>query len=790
LRLALETRLTERLGYRPQCVHHDDGILLRLADADEPVLDLFDGLTAENVESHILQQLTDSALFAMRFRQNAVRALLLPRMQPGKRAPLWLQRLRGRDLLQVARGQRDFPVVAETIRECLHDHLDVDSLRRLLDDIRDGQVEVAMRRVESPSPFAASLLFAFTAAFMYQYDGAEKSRGRIPDLDQRLLEQLIAPSHHVHLLDARAVHQVERRLRGVGQPPRSATEMTEWLRRLGDMSLSELEGPMAGFLKELENDGRAIQIEIPGAKESRRWILAEEAALYQQAFGQGMEPAGARRAAEQILERFLKTHALVGLQDACERYGFDRNWTQGRLEEWAANGDLVAVPSSEPEAIQYLAPANLERVQRTSLSLLRREVASCPPQQFADFLFRWQGLHPSNRQGTYERLTATMNQLEGLALPVAVWEKFVFPSRVAGYLSRWLDEALAGGEWVWVCGEEKGADRGVLTFWKRENVGELAGPGPADGEVPFDQDMERTIDALRESGASFIVDLTRLTHLTPDRLRIACWKLCRRGLISNDYFGLLRNDRTPRDEASNRVFRQSRLRAGLRQEGRWFPLSWGNPDTEALAVFHARLLLRRYGIVARELALLDSGLLPWRVLYEVLSRMELAGEVRRGYFVEGVSGAQFALPEAARELQEVKLATTACEPLLLVNSLDPASLYGSGAPFDIPLLDGGTRPLLRRSGQWLVFRAGRPILIVEQQGKNLTALASASQDEIAQAVGLLPSMLSGNGSGIRQKVTVEHWNGEPVTTSEGMAFLQAAGFVRDYQGMTLYAAWR
>jgi ATP-dependent Lhr-like helicase len=182
---------------------------------------------------------------------------------------------------------------------------------------------------------------------------------------------------------------------------------------------------------------------------------------------------------------------------------------------------------------------------------------------------------------------------------------------------------------------------------------------------------------------------------------------------------------------------------------------------------------------------------PWRVLYEVLSRMELAGEVRRGYFVEGLSGAQFALPEAARLLQELSLPATAAAPVLLVHSLDPANLYGSGAPLDIPLLDGGSRPLARRGGNWLAVRAGRPVLIIEQQGRRLTALASASREDVAAAVARLPEVLAADrGASVTHKLTVDEWNGQPVTATEGRELLEAAGFVRDYQSMTLYAAWR
>jgi ATP-dependent Lhr-like helicase len=171
--------------------------------------------------------------------------------------------------------------------------------------------------------------------------------------------------------------------------------------------------------------------------------------------------------------------------------------------------------------------------------------------------------------------------------------------------------------------------------------------------------------------------------------------------------------------------------------------------------------------------------------------MEMTGEVRRGYFVEGLPGAQFALPEAVRLLADAALPATAAAPVVLLHSLDPANLYGSGAPFDVDLLDGGARPLLRRPGNWLVVRAGRPVLIVEQQGRKVTALASASREDVTAAVALLPGILTGDRSlAAKHKLTVAEWNGQPVTASPGRELLEAAGFVRDYQEMTLWAAFR
>jgi ATP-dependent Lhr-like helicase len=787
LKLALEAVLRERLGYRPQCLHHNDGILIRLTDTDEPVLDLFAGLTPENVEGLILGELAESALFALRFRQNAARSLLLPRGSPGKRAPLWLQRLRGRDLLQVARRHSDFPVVVETYRECLHDHLDVPRLKELLADIRDGRVEVKTRRAEVPSLFASALLFSFTAAYMYQYDEVEPEGGIKRALDQQLLEQLVAPERQGHLLDPRAVHQVERRLRGLGQPPRSVAEMAEWLRRLGDLTPGELEGPMAAFLEELAADGRALRIELPRCREPVRWIAREDESLYLQAFGLIETDAGTmQEAGAVIIGRFLATHALVGLQDVLERYPFEPDWARRQLEEWAQTGRAVVVQSGEgPEPLQWSAPANLEQVQRGSLALLRREVVTCSPPQFADFLLRWQYVDPAARRGENTGLAEVLSRLEGLPLPAELWEQTVLPARVPGYQPRWLDEWVAGGAGAWVCGGDD------LAFFSRDALRELPLPSRPDAPA-LDGEAARVVDCLRQRGASFLTDLAADTGLSPSSVRAALWESARRGMTTNDHFDVIRRgpDVPQVDPVALSAVRL-RLRAPQRPEGRWSLVAWGHPETEAHAVFQASLLLQRYGIVARELALLDPWVLPWRVLYEVLSRMELAGDVRRGYFVEGLSGAQFALPEAAQLLQETHLPSNATAPVILLHSMDPANMYGSGAPFDIALLDGGTRPLLRRPGNWLVIRAGRPVLLVEQQGKKLTALPSASRDDVVAATACLPGIFD-NGKGLanRHKLTVEEWNGRPVTAGEGRELLEAAGFVRDYQGMTLYAAWR
>ncbi len=719
--------------------------------------------------------------------------------------------------------------MVETFRECLHDHLDLAHLQELLADVRDGRTDVVERRAEAPSPFAAGLQFAFTAAHMYDNDqpaGAGEGAGR---LDRELLEQIVRPERQDHLLDPRAVHQVERRLRGLGQPPRSPTEMGEWLRRLGDLTPAELEGPMAAFLQALEADGRAVRIELPRVAQSTRWVAVEDRALYEQAFfsplpgtpGRGVGGEGsstgtiaapspptplplstggegrmsdaeaAQAAGLAVLARFLATHALVGLDDVLARYPFEPDWARRQLEEWSRSGRVVEVRRAEAGPMQWSAPENLQQVQRGSLAILRREVVACPPPQYADFVLRWQGVHPAHQHGESAGLAEALTRLEGLPLAASLWEQAVLPARVPGYQRRWLDEWTAGGSGVWVC---RGDD---LAFVARETLPALAQPPQADSG-PLDDQPARVLDALRARGASFVTDLAADTGLSPGGVRAALWALLRRGLVTNDRFDVIRRgeerplDADPAHErplARRPVLREVRRRTSQRPEGRWSVVAWGRPEPEAQAVFQAGLLLHRYGVVSREVALLDAWLPPWRILYEVFSRMELVGDVRRGYFVEGLSGAQFALPEASQQLQDLALPSTATAPAVLLHSQDPANLYGSGAPFDVPLLDGGTRPLLRRAGNWLVQRAGRPLLLIEQQGKRLTALPSASAEDLAAAVACLPGVCGVNAT-TRHKLTVDEWNGRPVTTTPGRELLQAAGFVRDYQAMTLYAAWR
>ena len=443
LKLALVGRIRERFGLSPACLHGDDGLLFRLPAMAEPPLDLLDGLTGDLAERLVRAELPETALFGLRFRQNAARALLMPRPDPAKRTPLWLQRLRAKDLLQIARQFPDFPILLETVRECLDDDLDLPRLRSLLDAIAGGSIKVVRRAGEVPSPFTSELIFQFTAAHLYEWDDPKRS-DRSPAasiVDEDLLAPLLRGDGLADWLSPQAIGRVENRLRRFGHPPRTADEMAEHLRLLGDLTQSELAGPMEAFLTDLHHADRALLIELTGTTEPTRWILAEERSLYDAAFPATTHPDAESRAT--IVRRFLRTHALVGLADLTARYPIPRVEAAELLERWAEEGRVVRVNNpNAPSLERWAERENLAEMRRVTVAVRRRESLAVAPEVFADFLLRRQHVHPATVGEGAAFVQVVLEQLQGFATPAASWEREILPRRVKGYRPAWLDDVL------------------------------------------------------------------------------------------------------------------------------------------------------------------------------------------------------------------------------------------------------------------------------------------------------------------------------------------------------------
>ena len=787
LKLVLGARLRERLGIEVASLHDDDGILFRLPGTDDPPMDVFAGVTSDFAIDVIRRDLAESALFGLRFRQNAGRALLMPRPDPGKRTPLWLQRLRSKDLLQAVRRFSDFPIVVETYRECLDEDLDLPRLRTFLDAVESGTIRLATHRGEVSSPFTSELVFRFTMKYMYEWDepvrAAKESAGPIVDDDE--LDPLLNPSGRRLFLDPDAIGRVESRLRSTGRPPRSVDEMAERLREVGDLMPAELSGPMLGFAETLRVEGRAAVIELEGVSEPSRWIAAEEVELYDSAL-RSFDDASVRS----IVGRYLRTRALVDLDDLTRRYPIDAATATDLLEELADEGRLVALGPGEDGREQWADARNLGEVRRLSIAIRRREAVAVPPEQFATYVARLQRVEPGSLLEGDAAVGIILDHLAGYPATVELWEREILTRRIVNFRASRLDAELASGAWRWRAHRE-GRGEPPIAIVPRD----FPGCWPADLPEDAPSGVATSILVqLRERGARFVDEIARGVSEPPSVVREALSALMGRGLVCNDRLDPLRPGGGATAESLARASHASdpvrgrprlgslRRRATDLPEGRWSAIVEAAIDPEASVLAWSAALLDRYGVLARETAALDPWAPPWRDLQPVLGRAELRGELRRGYFVEGLSGIQYALSETVEALGRGFVENRA--PLLL-NTLDPANLYGSGAPFDVALLEGGTARLTRSPTNFIVSVAGRPVLICEGFGRKLTGLASASEHEIRIAIGMIPSFAGPS----RRILKVESYNGSSTLASPAEPWLAEAGFVRDPPGMAYYAGW-
>ena len=418
--LALSARLHESLGLDAQSIWSDDGIALHLPDADAaPAVDEL-LLDPAGVEELVLAAVGESALFGSRFRENAARALLIPRRRPGERTPLWQQRLKAQSLLQVARRFPAFPIVLETYRECLQDVFDLQALRQLLSGIASRELDVVDVETPSASPFASSLLFDYVATYMFEDDTppAER-RAQALSLDRDLLRELLGQEELRDLLDADAVEDVERQLRG---EPRNADDLHFLLLRRGDLREDEYDAALA---EPLLAERRAVRVHVAGEE---RLIAAEDAGRYRDALGV-MPPSGLpdaflettdpETALRQLVHRWARGRGPFTTAEATGRFGRDVEHILRELEseELLVRGELRPGGTER----EWCDPEVLRRLRRASLAALRKEVEPAERAAFARFLASWHGV--DRRSSLREALVP----LQALALPVSLWESELLP---------------------------------------------------------------------------------------------------------------------------------------------------------------------------------------------------------------------------------------------------------------------------------------------------------------------------------------------------------------------------
>jgi len=764
--LAIERRLSDARGAPVHASATDDGMSFRFADGDAlpSIEDLFPD--PDEIDDEVTTELARSSVLAARFREAAARALLLPRRRPGQRTPLWSMRQRATQLLGVALRYPSFPIVLEAYRECLVDVFDLPALREVLGAVRDGAIRVEGVETDKASPFARGLVFDFVTSYLYEGDAppAER-RAQAITLDRALLRELVGERELRDLLDPAAVSEVEDELAQRGRAIASADDVHDRLRTLGDLREREL-GAAAQWLPQLEAQGRAARVSIAGEP---RWIASEDAARVHAALGAAIPDSVPRAlldrtpshedALASLVRRWARTHGPFEADEPAARWGVPVETIRAAI---GAAGLETGAFRPGGANLEHVDPEVLRRLRRRTLARLRAQIAPVDAAAFGRFLPRWHAAS-AGRRGP-GALRDALAKLEGAPLPFGELEARILPARVADYAPRMLDELGAMGEIVWVGAGHADA----VMIVRRDRAAALVTPGDPSALGALHQ---RIHDHLRRAGASFLVAIESAARSDRASVREALWDLVWAGVITNDTFAPLRSLRAPKQARGPRASPHASF------GGRWSLVESLTGATNATARAHALAtsLLDRWGIVSSDAATADGIAGGFTSLSDVYSTMEESGAVRRGYFVDGLAGRQYAWPGALDRLRGARDRETG--PIAIA-AVDPANPYGAVLPW--PEATGDTKPA-RRAGAIVVLVAGVPAFFIEPRGKKLGTFAITAELR-ARAAKALPDAAR---LAPRRQLVIETIDGVRAQESPLVPDLVAAGARADYRGFVL-----
>ncbi len=840
----------------------DDGIMLRLPNLREWLpLSVLRDLTPDEAERRVLAEVGASSLFGARFRMNAARALLLPRGNPRRRMPLWLQRLKALDLLQAVQEFPSFPILVETYRDVLQDAFDMPALARVLTDLSVGGIGVRSVETDVPSPFASSLQFGFVMDWMYADDAPRaEQRAALLSLDRALLDELMggegADDSTLAVLD-----EMLGRRRGTapGSRARTADELAVLIDRAPDLSLEEIHERIAPLeedrrgdpLPELLHRGRVIGIDVPtgSGTAQRRLILTEHYGRYVAAFGgsesntvyTGLTLVPARAAdvvpetlrtsvitqlaaRRELLVRFVSLAGAVSIDEILRRYDFDRAWVETRLDDWTRTGRLVrGTFGGDATTPRWCSRRMLEQARRRELARARKQIEAVDIARFSAFVQQWQHVDSAARLAGDDGTMRVVRQMYGLARPAEQWEREYLPARVDGYDPDVLSRLLALGEMVWIGGSSlaKADDAANLTSVRFARRGTVRAWVPEPTAVPLSAHAQSVLDTLQAEGASFFDEILSGSALTSRNLRDALRELVGAGLVTNDTMESLRlvirwrpvvspRDRTQADPtrwlpsdftpSADRYIVQRR--PNLRRLPKWkrpdkegadvgnWPGRWSlvrtprvlgpEADEASWAESIARQWLERYGVVSREMWRRERPAIGWRPIYHELKRLEFRGEVRRGYFVRGLSGAQFAVPEAVEMLRAARVPGDGSARAVVMSVNDPANVFTLPLPTS-PERDAFVRP--RSRGALLVTVEGVVVLMAERRGARIAIRPDTSAEATTVAVRAVIAHLSAQ---LGRDIAIETIDGHPASGSRYLDAFLAAGLKRGSTGLRYY----
>lgn len=791
LAVLLHYKLRRLLNCRIEYVYNDDGILFHFAGYTGRLANIFSLLTPDSLEDDIFGQLPEAPLFNISLRYNLTRSLLIDSKGFGKRTPLWVQRLRAAEAAQSVLTKPDHPAVVETYRECMNDIFDIGNLCRLLESIRAGRVGILDVYTEKPSPFSSELLFNFWQIYQYAYDlPVAERRNQLLVNDREFIQLAAGVNGEYELIDPRAVEIIERELNSYkyNRKLADADELYHFMRSFGELACGPKTGSLfrevgaemlEDWLNQLEEQGRIRRLRL-GEEAEDYLVAAEDYPLYGIAAGAEPVPAPvAAEAAVRILRRFSLYTGPFSPSEAAGRYGMNNEILDAALERLLAAGELLRLREAgqDAEAV-YCHRKVYERIKRKTVILARSDIKPKAPEVYTAFLFK---LHLLGEDvlPPDEKLAAVVKILQGVYLPVSWWEDFIFPARIKKYEPRLLDYLCSTGVIRWAA-RTNGSAREVAFRPVQENEGE--GGVPVNGaDMPFtlDEYEERILCVLRERGALFLKELSKQTELPAGELLAKLERLVWSGAVINDSFSVARYY-TELDRKNSPWVKYNTYP----NMGRWYLAEKQTVSKNEKGLFeYVNGLLDRYGIVSKDIAA-GGGVFKWSEIYNGLKASEFNSGIKRGFYVSGLSGIQFARD---RELELLRLQDSPGAEVAYATlcSLDPAN------PYRDLFVKKGAPKLPKGHGTAIVFGSGLPVLIIKDFGRTMQPLAREQKVLEKAAECFVNSFNSRSLWTSRKNLFTESWEAEEggernIYDSPLHGRLLELGYERGYNGITLW----
>ncbi len=777
--MALAGQLEEDLGSQIQYTYNNDAFLIRIRETTgDPPINRLLSLSPLKIENLLNAKISSTPVFAIMFRYNAGRALLLSRSRRGKRIPLWLQRLRSADLLQAVRKYPDFPVLLETYRSCFLDVFDLNSLRMVLDDLQAGKIKIHIVQTPYPSPLASGLLFNFVTNQMYEQDRLREPAqiaATSSDLLAQIMDKNIIPPIITPELVEEGMERWQYRTRA--SHPRDTEEVYTMIERLGPLSRQDIfdiiGDPVTVGFDTLISTGRLVE-------SGQGWVTDSRIDLYREPI---TEDKYLRR-----VQYYLESRGPERPADIASALNINHTDLLHLLKILSARHQIVqGCLISGSEEVYYCDRNNFAHLYRRAVSVRRLSVTAVGQDEYFKFLLRWHRFN--ERSGN---LSDLLHQYRGLRLPLFFFERELLPTRLPdskhdafGKSISELQQLLSDGKYIFFFEPDDSAHEPYIKFIHRGEgwLTKYQGFGLLPAGEP------EILNFLKENGASYLDDLEEGLQLSRTTLTNRLKQLTRSGVISSENYDTVlavgHSEPTSNDRAGVRKRVTDLLRIG---RGRWFRLdTFGilgrQPTRSETATWQARLLLDRYGILVKEFYRFEHGLLPWYDIFQALKILEWQGEIRRGYFIRGLSGIQFAQPEAVELLQTISDEQKEGYPFNLINVLDPALPFGGNIawPFESP------QKILRLAGNHLGFVRDKPVLYCERYLSRWYTFGHLDEVDFESLVRLthdrlrLPEPLRP-----RKKIDVETINGVPAAESPHAGSFLNAGYEADGSNLVLW----